>query len=612
MSDEASAARSGLSSALQKLKEVALFTTPGDDVDQAQSAAFAHALTAFETGADPITMSEDEQSCYNLLEHLSAILKFLNTALEEEGAVLSGDVQGLLQFRSDEVGKEAEPFESPASGLVRTIWGIGNGLLIAWDATIAGVGPEPAHAPRAIVSDFRSICLFIQYLMSPTANSRQLFDMSVQRTIQILPGMIAYTIGIAIESVYGTPGYDASSITTSLALLAAIVLPGDIRNVRDNRQLKKHLERLMTLTPSDIEQGGELRDLQDKLQLTIEELIEVQGLIRDTAARFHQGHATSAQTTVLDTAMQSLTTGLEVVTKEKFPDQPEDPDRKKKLSVLGLGVGLVGVTFASSVKNPMLLVSSLQWGTYYLYRLAKSAWNAVAKVRNTLELFCNAGAVMVIATPLFLCPLLADKHFFNTHPNLLKIFSSMLVAYNTLFVHHIGPSALKFFDYIGGSKTGEPLDIAAFMDRLQSQMEISEGSISTVFSDILSELTSAEQKIRTEHGTSESAFPDDHETNASMLEGEANLVDLFSVLDIQESFEALKASSSGYEGFIKAFKTGISNGARHDQAEVDAAGNVVELTIGQQAFTRGAPVADLVAAWFAGELEEKLFTFWRV
>lgn len=418
------------------LKRLARLTGVGQDVDQAQSKAFAAALQAYSI-PDPVDLNPASEQ-RNILNETRTVLESLNDRLNDEGAMLDHRIRNTLARQSDAVQSDLEAFENGLSPLAKALWASGNAVLNTWDVVTTVIGPDKAQIPRSLTSQLRSITIFIQYLMTPTGSHAQMLDMTVQRSLMILPGTITYTIAIA-RDIYGSKGYIAGNITSSLALLIVVVILMEKPKALDDRRLKAHLNSLVS---SDIELAPSTSILAD-LDIAAEELEELRALLRKVATPFRLGDATSSQLAHLNGTMTTLLTSLRIVARGKQQPKEPNPDRLKKYGVGVIGAALVATVLLSTIKNPALFASNLQWAIYYLYRLTKSAEDSAHTLRHTSELFCNAGAVMLIALPLVSAPLLQKgPDVFEKDRALLTRNTALLMAIQSLAIRYIAPLGL--------------------------------------------------------------------------------------------------------------------------------------------------------------------------
>lgn len=243
-------------------KKIALLTTIGDDLTQAESAKYVQelhfhcdgseelgqistnqyelfsgpnalspimlhpqrhsefevALKEFAGDLQPHDLDPGVRAQYELLRQLQQKLKALDQRLKDEGDQLPKGIRDLHTRRSAAVIEEAEAFERGFSPLPRFLWGAGTGLLIAWQMLISGLGPNTAVIPLSLGTHLRSITIFTQYLLSPASNPNQFRDMFNQRISANLVIPIAYTMSFFWD-IYGTKAYEAVTLPASLALV---------------------------------------------------------------------------------------------------------------------------------------------------------------------------------------------------------------------------------------------------------------------------------------------------------------------------------------------------------------------------------------------------------
>lgn len=516
-------------------------TAAGGDLKQAEGAQLVEALKAYTIGQhQPDNSNVFALEQVNFLEELADKLNTLNANLEEAGA--DAVLTSLFNAQTGAVSTDIDAYEGGLPLLTRLVWGAGNTILNSWDLITTFIGPDEAQIPRNITSQLRTVTLLLGYLMSPTANSKQILDMSVQRSLMILPGTITYTIAIALD-VYGSAGYSAANIASSLATLIIIVLAMEQGDLRMRHTIRNYIKP----GAGDVNLGE--ADLSAMLNTSADEISELQALIRDVSSDFTIGAATNNHGTHFNSAIDKLINGLRTIAMRQIPEAAPNVDRAKKWCVVGFGGALVGGVLLSSYKNPSLMAANLQWAVFYLYRLVKSAVNPSHRVRDTMELFCNAGAMMLLAFPLVSVPLLTDgPHAFKDRTRLVRN-TALLVLLNSLLVHKIGPAGLvimsglaKLVTWMRGmivdnsQEAGE--DTHDWGRSLESLLSCDDEEFPHVFTDLLGNLDSYEKGMRSELDMS-------NLKQAAALEGDANIADMLSFMDLKEDTAFLAGSRGG-------------------------------------------------------------------
>jgi hypothetical protein len=421
-----------------------LVPTAKNDLDPRQSQAFTEAMTAFSGELLPENLREDAQHHYKMLKLLQSRIKAVENGFSTEEPELSAGFKKLIERKSAKAQLEIAAFEEGLSPLLRFLWGTWNGLLILWDLTNAGRSPKKAYLAKRLPMQLRSVCLFTQYLLSPTANNRQMLDLTIQRTGMNLPNQIAATMAIALD-LYGTKGLTAGTIGTSLFLVVLVTVPQDIRAFFDHRTAKKQAKLTATFETQQIEaEAGVL----STLKTSGKELKKAQkafGLLRK---EFDVGMATNNQATRALSAITDLLKYLQEGLGEEPATKADNPDRAKKFAVVAFGAGLAVVSIAAAAAGDdlQLLVQTLQWAYWYLYRLVKSARNSDHQLRDTLELASVVGAVTLLAFPFISLPLLiSGPDVFNSVAMQVCMCLAM-VGFNSTVGDSFGPWALGAFD----------------------------------------------------------------------------------------------------------------------------------------------------------------------
>lgn len=517
-------------------------TAAGGDLEQADGTRLVEALKSYTYGQHQPDRSNVFALEHNLLDGLADKLDTLNFNLEEAGA--DAVLTSLFHAQTGAVSADIDAFESSLPLFARLVWGAGNTILNSWDVITTFIGPDEAQIPRNITSQLRTVTLLLGYLMSPTANSKQILDMSVQRSLMILPGTITYTIAIALD-VYGSAGYTAANIASSLAALLVIVLAMEQGDLRMRHTIRNYIKP----GAGDVDLGE--GDLSEMLNKSADEISELQALIRDVSSDFTVGAATNNHGTHFNSAIDKLINGLRTIATRQIPKAAPNVDRAKKWCVVGFGGALVGGVLLSSYKNPSLMAANLQWAVYYLYRLVKSAVNPRHQVRDTMELFCNAGAVMLLAFPLVSVPLLTDgPDAFKDRTRLVRN-TALLVLLNSLLVHKVGPAGLvimsglaKLVTWVRGMIVDKHQeaeeDTHEWGKSLESLLSCDEEEFPHVFTDLLRNLDSHEEGMRPELD-----MPNLKQAAALALEGDANIADMLSFMDLKEDTAFLAGSRGG-------------------------------------------------------------------
>lgn len=545
---------------MRHLKRIALFTTVGDDLNQAQSAACVKALKAYRGGSrDLLDWDDEAETQYNLIEELAIRLKRFNDRLAEEG--LPRDVESLLARQAKDYETEAQAFNEGLSWVGRLLWAIGNGAQVAWSTSVATRGRERALIPTELPQAWRTVFIFAQYLISPTANNWQLLDMTLQRSIMLLPNLIPYTLSFWLD-IYGTPSYTWGSAGGALALVFVAIILHEQRSIRDRRIFDNYLVSLASDNAVEL-----APQLPVPLQLEIDEIKEVQFIIDHVINSFPLGNATSGQHARMNTAANTLFRSTDTVIERRPVDKRPNVHRRAKYYVVGMGDALIAFTLAASARNPSVLVSNLRWAAFYHYKLQRSAENSSHKPEHTLELFCIAGAMMMFGLPLVSAVLLfGGRDFFEDDRRLFNHTAAMMSLQSTV-VHHVGPAALNapklpglVRRWLGGKDLTEATTeteltedhLAALREELRSVADIlrlsdatlealdqrpAMPSLTEILEPFLTRLDEYDRRTKDDYeplARSRGKAPDTATSGlaSSAARGPADLVDLFSAMDI--------------------------------------------------------------------------------
>ncbi len=425
-------------------KAADLVPTAKNDLDPRQSEAFTEAMQAFSGDLLPENLRDDAQHHYRMLKLLQSRIQGVQEGFTPEAPELSSGFKKLLERKSSNAQREIAAFEKNLSPFLRFLWGTWNGLLILWDLTNAGRSPKKAYLAKRLPMQLRSVCLFTQYLLSPTANNRQMLDLTIQRTGMNLPNQIAATMAIALD-LYGSKGLTAGTIGTSLFLVVLVTVPQDVRTFFDHQTAKKQAKLIKTFEAQQIEAEA---GVVGNLKTSGKELKKAQKVFGMLRKEFNVGMATNNQATRAQSAITELLKYLQEGLGEEQTTTADNPDRAKKYSVVAFGAGLavVSIAAAAAADDLQLLVQTLQWAYWYLYRLVKSARNPAHQLRDTLELASVVGAVTLLAFPFISLPLLiSGSDVFNSVAMQVCMCLAM-VGLNSTVGDSFGPWALGAFD----------------------------------------------------------------------------------------------------------------------------------------------------------------------
>lgn len=421
-------------------KKLLLGTTIGDDLNQAQTAAVIKALKKYRGGNDHVLdLNDDAQREYDLIEELATRLRKLNEKLEQEG--LPQAVKNLLKRQSLDYEKEAKAFDGGLSPVARLLWAIGNGTQVAWAASIATLGQEKALIPTELPQAWRTIFIFAQYLTSGASSDGQLLDMTLQRSIMLLPNHIPYTLSFFLD-VYGTPSYKWGSAAGALALVFLVIVMHEQRGLRDHLILDNYLK---SLSSPDVEG---LPALPSCLQVDIDEAREIQMIMDDVLREFELGNAGSNQQTRVKNAANMLFKSADAVIQGRPIEKIPNVQRKEKYIPVAMADLLIGLTLFASKDNPAVLVTNLRWASYYQYKLLSSAESPKHTVKDSEEIFCNMGAMMSFGLPLVSFPLMDDKDIFEDKQRLIIHTAAMMILQSTI-VHLVAPTVRKTREWTG-------------------------------------------------------------------------------------------------------------------------------------------------------------------
>ncbi|KSV63384.1 hypothetical protein N183_35625 [Sinorhizobium sp. Sb3] len=517
--------------ALQQLQQLASHTTAGRDLDQAESNQLVEALKHFPDKQPPLS----ERLVINeldVMKALSAKLKELDAKLKDE--IRDPKILALYRRQTKEALEGADALDHGLSVFTRWVWGIGNALLNAGDVVTTVIGPDRAQIPRNLAPQFRSVTVLLQYLMTPTASKAQLTDISVQRTLMILPGTITYAIAIALD-VYGSTGLTAASIASSLALLLVVIIASKQQPITEHRRMQLHLKK----QAGDIERGQDVLD--PSIGDTVEEVEQLKAIIIDVASELKLGHATSSQVTRVVAKINRLSSYVRAQMTGELVELKDNPDAREKRAFVGMGMFLVLGVVATTAKNPSVLASNVQWAAYYMFRLIESARAKAHRARDTKEIFTNAGALMIFALPLVSAPLMANgPNAFNDRNTLLACTVTLCLL-NVLVIDKTGPAIIKTIEkanqLIGRVRNKEEIRIPQeWMESVQTlRASLEKASDPNVLADLLAACDLSEQSDRPELGSSGLEIKD-----VAQLDGAPNVIDLFSFIDKHRDTEFLR------------------------------------------------------------------------
>lgn len=573
------------------IKAIARNTTIGNDTDQAQSHAMVEALKAHAAPQHDLLSWEDGSSHkktleeylaneqtrynYNLIKELSKRLKELDDLIAEEG--LPNDIEELLRRHAKDYENEAKQFDGGLSNVSRLLWAIGNGAQVGWAVGIATTGPERALIPTELPQAWRTVFVCSQYLLSPTASNWQLLEITLQRSIMLLPNHIPYTLSFVMD-IYGTPGYKWGSAGGALGLVAVVIAMKEQRGLRDRHTLNKFLEN------PNFENAIEMGNSQSTaLQLKVFEIQEISLIIDDVVAQFERGNATDNQYARMGSAASTMFRSSKAVIEKRRAEKAPNPYRAKKYAIVGFGDTLIALVLWASSRNDAVLVTNLRWAAYYHYLLNSSAENHKHTPKQTFEIFSMAGAMMIFGVPLVSAVLLFEgPETFLDDQRLVNHTAAMMSLQSTI-VHLVGPVVLgtpSFIRSVWGKVTSSPKAVNEqpsmhedVIESIADILDMSEASLNALdsrpvqpdlsdlmapFLDALNEYEQLAQDVAALGSTLKGK--DKGGLDKQMVETEpseySRFVDLMSVLDINEDtdFLADRLGRSNFEfDHLKSF-----------------------------------------------------------
>lgn len=456
----------------ENLKRISLFTTVGDDLNQAQNAACIKALKAYGAGSrDLLAWDEDTETQYNLINELAIRLKRFNEKLAEEG--LPPRIESLLARKVKDYETVAQAFNEGLCPTGRLLWAIFNATQVAFSLWGAITGPERALIPTELPQAWRTILVLTQYLSNPATENWQQLEITLQRSLMLLPNLIGYILSFKLHT-YGTAVSTWSSAGGSLAFVSGVIALHEGPGYWDRRTLKKYVASLASDNAPE-----RAPQLPTNLQTEIDEIKEVQLIVDEVISSFELGNAAANQSANLRTAANAVFNSTDTVIQGRVAEKPKNIHRREKYYIVGMGDILILAVLGASARNPSVLVANLRWAAYYHYKLTSSAENPAHNPEHTMELFGMAGAMMIFGVPLVSAVLIiGGKDYFEDERRLVGHTAAMMVAQSTV-VHRVGPALLSARKWLLRKWRGDE-DLTQATERFEHQIAALEDELRSV------------------------------------------------------------------------------------------------------------------------------------
>lgn len=440
-------------------KSALLSTTAARDVNPLQNAEFCKALSVYVGSVDGPPIDDDTrpyhdalrafggelqveqlddraQPVYYALSAMKAVLEELDTILVEHSDELDAAAKALLEKQSQTVRDDIERHLEHVSGTWRKFWLVVSGGAIGWQMSLVK-GPDPSFIPLRIPVLTRSTAVFIDWILHPTASTRQLGDMLTQRMLTASPQQMLYTVAMVMAltgstNIYEEEFYKPVNIALALSAVSVVIAATEWTAYRTRKTVATGATALV---PNAAEAPGRA-DLRRRLKDNAGKMRVAQSWAKGIRALFDLSPGEKNAFGLFMDDIDEMVKTMERLA--QLPASQVNPEFAEKLEPLYVCTLFAGIQIGAAAHNPISLGIALSWSEYALYRLLKYAITPARDAKQTWDLLDQVGGIVPAQFALHSIPLFIDKDAFEKQ--WLTMFSTVaLTLLQNTVSHKTGP-----------------------------------------------------------------------------------------------------------------------------------------------------------------------------